>query len=63
MAEKVGEYLRLGSERAWIIDPRNRTLHVFSPDSPPREYTPADVLTDETVLPGFSCKVSEVFES
>jgi Uma2 family endonuclease len=62
MTEKVGEYLRLGADRAWIIDPSKRTLHVFSPDDPPREYTEADVITDETVLPGFSCKLAEFFQ-
>jgi Uma2 family endonuclease len=62
MTEKAAEYLRLGADRAWIIDPRKRTLHVFRPDEPPHEYTEADVIRDDAALPGFSCKVADIFE-
>jgi len=62
MTEKVGEYLRMGVDRAWIIDPLNRTLHVFQPDQPPREYRETDTISDDTMLPGFSCRVGEFFE-
>ncbi len=62
MTEKVAEYLRLGADRAWIIDPRNQTLHVFHPEHPPIAYRQADVISDDAILPGFSCNVSEFFE-
>ncbi|RJP42042.1 MAG: Uma2 family endonuclease [Phycisphaerales bacterium] len=61
MAEKVGEYLRIRADRTWIIDPRHRTLHVFSPEDPPRAYAENETVTDEAVLPGFSCRVAEFF--
>lgn len=63
MTEKAAEYLRLGADRAWIIDPRKRTLHVFRPDEPPREYAEADIIEDDAALPVFSCKVGEFFEN
>ncbi len=61
MTEKVGEYLRIGADRAWIVDPNHRTLHVFSPDAPPQAYAESDTLTDDAVLPGFSCRVADFF--
>jgi Uma2 family endonuclease len=63
MTEKAAEYLRLGADRVWVIDPRNRTLHVFHPDQPPRELKSAEVIVDEQLLPGFSCKLAELFEN
>lgn len=63
MTEKAGEYMRMGVERTWIIDPKTRTLHVFSPDEPPCELGEHDTLTDAAVLPGFSCRVAEFFEN
>ncbi len=61
MTEKVGEYLRMGADRAWIIDPRHRTLHVFSPDDPPRAIQETETVDDNDVLPGFSCQVADFF--
>ena len=62
MTEKAGEYLAIGADRAWIIDPRRQTLHVFRPDEPPQAFGLADTLTDEAVLPGFTCRIAEIFE-
>lgn len=62
MTEKVAEYLRMGVDRAWILDPRNRTLHVFQQNEPPREYREGDTVGGDPALPGFSCKVGEFFE-
>jgi Uma2 family endonuclease len=61
MTEKVGEYIRLGVDRAWIIDPRHETLHVFSPNDPPRVFEKDADVRDDLVLPGFSCRVGEFF--
>lgn len=60
--EKVGEYLRLGVDRVWIIDPQRRALHVFRSDAPPAVYTEAEMIEDAAILPGFSCRVDEFFE-
>ncbi|MBI4578342.1 MAG: Uma2 family endonuclease [Planctomycetes bacterium] len=61
MVEKVGEYLRMGVDRVWVIDPKSCRVHVYSRDAEPSVLARGDTLTDETVLPGFSCQVDEFF--
>ncbi|MFO0838195.1 MAG: Uma2 family endonuclease [Phycisphaerae bacterium] len=61
MTEKAAEYLRIGTDRVWIIDPTRNTLHVFASDLPPREYRETDTLEHDVVLPGFACRVAEFF--
>lgn len=61
MVEKAGEYLRMGVDRVWVIDPDAETLHVFRSDAEPKRLTASDEVADATVLPGFSCKVADIF--
>ena len=61
MVEKAGEYLRMGVDRVWVVDPQSCRLHVFRPDRGPMELTEADTVSDESILPGFSCVVGEFF--
>lgn len=61
MVEKAGEYLKMGVDRVWVIDPSTKRLHVFTPDGGPATLAENDAVTDEAVLPGFSCKVADFF--
>lgn len=60
--EKAGEYFAMGVNRVWIVDPARRTLHVLSPDAAPQRFTKGQSLRDEALLPGFSCRVAELFD-
>ena len=60
--DKAAEYLTMGIDRVWIIDPNSRRLHVFRPDAEPIVLAEGDRLTDDAILPGFSCTVQEFFE-
>ena len=62
MVAKAAEYLHMGAQRVWVLDPGKRTVHVFTPDQPPQKWGEADMLRDEAVLPGFSCCISEFFD-
>ncbi|MEW6251448.1 MAG: Uma2 family endonuclease [Planctomycetota bacterium] len=62
MVEKAGEYLRMGVDRVWIVDPRTRRVHVLRPDAEPRVFSTKDKLTDPQILPGFRAAVSAFFE-
>jgi Uma2 family endonuclease len=62
MVEKAGEYLQMGVDRVWILDPDHCTVHVFRSDAEPQRLCESDDLTDEAILPGFSCRVAEFFE-
>jgi Uma2 family endonuclease len=61
MIDKVGEYLRMGVDRVWVVDPDSRSVHVFRPDAEPLVMAENDTLSDEGILPGFSCRTADVF--
>lgn len=60
--EKIGEYLRMGVDRIWVLDSDTHRLHSYRGDAEPVVLSAKDTVTDEAILPGFSCKVSEFFE-
>lgn len=62
LLEKAGEYLRMGVDRVWIVDPKSRRVHVLRPDAEPAFVSDEQTLTDEIILPGFSCAVRDFFE-
>jgi len=59
--EKAGEYLRMGVDRVWIVDPKTRRLHIFRPDGEPQVLAERDVVADPAILPGFRCRVRDFF--
>jgi Uma2 family endonuclease len=60
-SQKAGEYLAMGVDRIWIIEPRTRRVHIFQAEAEPSALGSGQTLSDETVLPGFSCPVDELF--
>lgn len=62
LLEKVTEYLNRGVPLVWVIDPNTRRVHVFQPDQEPQVYAGDNHLDGGTILPGFRCKVAELFE-
>ncbi|MBI4581515.1 MAG: Uma2 family endonuclease [Planctomycetes bacterium] len=61
MVEKAGEYLRMGVDRVWVIDPSSRRVHVFRPDVEPLVLGPGSTVTDQDVLPDFHAKTDDLF--
>lgn len=60
--EKVREYLSVGVKLVWIVNPATRTVRVHRLDGTVKYLTENDELSGEDVLPGFSCRVSRIFE-
>jgi Uma2 family endonuclease len=61
MRRKLQDYFRGGSKLVWIVDPRARTVHVYTS---PRRFTlltEEDTLTGGKVLPGFSLSIRTWF--
>lgn len=58
---KVADYLAAGVRLVWVVRPKERSVFVFSPDRPPREYLEQEVLAGEEVLPGFALSVADIF--
>jgi Uma2 family endonuclease len=61
--QKLVEYFESGTRLAWIIDPATRSVAVYHAASPgpARVLVETDTLEGESVLPGFSVAVSELF--
>jgi Uma2 family endonuclease len=62
MAEHVALYLRTGSRLVWVVDPQRRTVTVHRPIHDPLALGADDQLTGEDVLPGFECRVADLFD-
>ncbi|MFO0804113.1 MAG: Uma2 family endonuclease [Gemmataceae bacterium] len=61
IAERVEEYLECGVPLVWVINPYSRTVIVHRPDDEALALDVRDELDGGTELPGFRCKVSELF--
>jgi Uma2 family endonuclease len=60
--EKVKGWLEAGSLSVWVVNPIWRTVTIFHSAADIRMMNEGDELSDEKVLPGFRCRVSELFE-
>ena len=58
---KIAEFLKSGVRMVWIVDLERRTVTVHRPDKPQVVVEAEQELTGDDVLPGFSCKVSDIF--
>ena len=58
---KVAQYLEAGVRLVWLVDPRARTVAIFTPTQPPHVLRDGDVLDGGAVLPQFSVPVTELF--
>jgi Uma2 family endonuclease len=59
--EKVAEYLQAGAKAVWVVNPRRRTITLYHSLSDITILTEHDTLEGGDLLPGFRCRVSEVF--
>jgi len=59
--EKVRDYLAAGTRLVWTVHPRTREVVVYTGDGLARTYGEDDLIEYPDVLPGFSCKVSDLF--
>ncbi len=58
---KIADWLEAGVRAAWVLDPRARQVRVYRQDGSVALLTAADSLDGESVVPGFSCRVDELF--
>lgn len=59
--DKVQDYLKYGSQLVWVIYPRQQMVMVHYPDGSAQTRHQADALDGETIIPGFSCPLSDIF--
>ncbi|HKB06128.1 MAG TPA: Uma2 family endonuclease, partial [Gemmataceae bacterium] len=61
MALKRDDYFRAGVRLVWQIDPRARTVAVYTSPDNPAVLREADALDGGAVLPGFALPLTELF--
>jgi len=61
MDRKRGEYFRSGVRLVWEIDPRARTVRVYTSETGVADLTAADTLDGGSVLPGFTLPLAQLF--
>ena len=58
---KIKDYLSYSVPLIWLVDPDTRTVTVYRGSMRGVELDESDTLDGGDVLPGFSCKVAELF--
>ncbi|MCC6492837.1 MAG: Uma2 family endonuclease [Pirellulales bacterium] len=61
VALKMRRWLAAGVELAWVIDPEARTVTVYKSPHDIAVLTEQDALTGGEVVPGFECRVADLF--
>jgi Uma2 family endonuclease len=59
--EKVREWLDAGTRLVLVVNPRTRTVTVYASQTQVTRLIESDLLSGGEVLPGFSCRVAELF--
>jgi Uma2 family endonuclease len=62
LMQKILEYLHAGVRLVWVVYPNCRTVLVYRPDNSVSLLKPDNELDGEDVIPGFACRVAELFE-
>jgi Uma2 family endonuclease len=63
ITEKVGEYRSAGFPLVWVVDPMARTVMIHPNPGKPFVLSEDDTIDAPNALPGFSCKVADLFPS
>lgn len=62
MARKVAEYFGAGADQVWHLFPDAKRVIVYYTPSDTADFGPEDALSAGDLLPGFSCRVEELFD-
>ncbi|NOY29730.1 MAG: Uma2 family endonuclease [Planctomycetes bacterium] len=58
---KIRRWLTAGTQLAWVVNPSGRTVTIYRALDDIQVLTEKDTLTGDSVVPGFECKVAELF--
>jgi Uma2 family endonuclease len=61
-SEKLAEYFNWGVRLVWLVDPDHQTVTVCHSPTDLTTLTVQDELSGEDVVPGFTCRVGDLFE-
>jgi Uma2 family endonuclease len=61
VAEKIEEYLAADVQLLWVVEPELRIVDVYRKNGSIARLRESDELQGENVLPGFRCRVADLF--
>ena len=59
--DKVEQWLAAGSLAVWVVSPKRRNVTAYRSLADVKTYSEGDELEGGDVVPGFRCRVSEIF--
>jgi Uma2 family endonuclease len=59
--ERINDYLLAGVPLMWVINPSTRSVTIYRSDGTGGRRTGDQELSGESAVPGFSCRVSDLF--
>jgi Uma2 family endonuclease len=59
--DKIGAWLAAGCAAVWVIDPKPETVTIYRSHTDVRIIAGSEVLEGGSIVPGFSCRVDELF--
>ncbi len=62
METKLEEYFTIGVNVVWIADPKTHCIYVYRSTTNVQQLNVDDVLMGDDILPGFSVKVTDLYE-
>jgi Uma2 family endonuclease len=61
LQDKMQEYLANGALLGWLIDRKNRTVHVYRPNQEPEMLDNPEVVSGDPELPGFVLRMAKIW--
>lgn len=61
LTRKIEQYLQAGVRAVWVVDPRARSVTRHASGQPPCTWSSPEAVIEEPVLPGFSCRLGELW--
>jgi Uma2 family endonuclease len=63
MIGRVREYFAAGVQQVWLISPEHKTVTIYHSPTQAKIFSEADELVGDDILPGFRCRISELFQN
>lgn len=63
VGDKIERWFSGGVQMAWVVDPKRRTVTVYHALERIEVLTAAELLSGGPVIPGFTCRVADLFPS
>ena len=60
---KIREYFAAGVRQVWLISPEHKTVTIYQSPTQVRMLTEEDELLSDDIVPGFRCRLRELFQA